>query len=184
MRKKILDLRKKKFLRKEIERRVNALAIRLVSELKKRKLKITTMESCLGGALINEITNVPGASQITDGALIVYSKKEKIKRGVSKKIIENFGLYSFETALEMAQAAKKEIPAQISIGATGVLTRKDPQEGKIKVGEVYFGLEIGTQKLGFKILLPASIQKEGRALEKKLVVLKILETLIEKLKFS
>jgi len=169
-----IDLREKSFEKEKLEKKVKFLAKSLVKKLREKKLKITTMESCLGGALINEITNIPHASEITDGALITYSVAQKIKRGVPKKIIEKFGVYSKETALSMALAVKKEIKSEIAIGVTGVLSRKDPKAPSKKIGEVYIGFVLKNNLFSKKLLLP--VLKE-RALEKKVVVLKILEVL-------
>ena len=63
-----------------------------VKKLIERKITITTMESCTGGALISAITDVEGASQITEGGFVTYSNEQKIKVGVSKEIIDTYGV--------------------------------------------------------------------------------------------
>ena len=53
---------------------------RLISENK----TIATMESCTGGNLVNEITNIDGSSNVLKFSAITYSNEYKIKMGVDK----------------------------------------------------------------------------------------------------
>lgn len=120
-----VDLRKEKFKLPEVETEIKALAESLVSSLKKKKIFLATMESCTGGALINEITNIPGASKITKGGFVTYSNQEKIARGVPKELIDKFSVYSPQIAIAMAWRAIKEIKgSQVGIGITGILSTK------------------------------------------------------------
>lgn len=43
------------------------------------------MESCTGGALVNAITNIPGASEVLKFSAVTYSNEYKIKLGVDSK---------------------------------------------------------------------------------------------------
>ncbi|MDD4106830.1 MAG: CinA family protein [Candidatus Shapirobacteria bacterium] len=64
---------------------------------------MATMELCTGGAVANCITNIPGASDVFECGLVTYCNKAKIKAGVDEEIIKKFGVYSIETAEEMAR---------------------------------------------------------------------------------
>jgi len=89
----------------------------IIKILKKRKWTIGVMESCTGGAVTNWITNIPGASDVFKCGLVTYSDEAKIKAGVDEKIIKKFGVYSMETAEEMA----KKIEGEVGVGVTGNL---------------------------------------------------------------
>ena len=80
----------------------------IVKKLIEKKLTISTMESCTGGGIANEITNISGASEVLKVSYVTYSNEAKIKFGVPEKIIEKYTVYSKETAIEMAKAAKEQ----------------------------------------------------------------------------
>lgn len=98
----------------------------IVKTLKKYKKTISTMESCTGGALASEITNISGASNILKFSAVTYSNEFKVKMGVSKDVIEQYTVYSKETAREMAKAISNFTESSYGIGITGKLGRRDP----------------------------------------------------------
>jgi len=77
----------------ETERNL-VLAERVVSELRNKRLYITTVESCTGGALAYYITNIPGASEVLKDAFVTYANEAKIKLGVPSDVIEKYTVYS------------------------------------------------------------------------------------------
>jgi len=89
----------------------------IVKALKERGLHIGVMESCTGGAIASAVTNIAGSSDVFEEGLVVYSDRAKIKHGVDPKIIKKFGVYSKETAEEMA----KKIKGDIGVGVSGEL---------------------------------------------------------------
>ena len=62
----------------------------VVSKLIEKGFTISTMESCTGGGVCNEITNVPGASSVLLFSAITYSNSFKIKMGVDSGIIDKY----------------------------------------------------------------------------------------------
>ena len=52
---------------------------KIVSILKKKKLKLAIAESCTGGMLSSSITSVSGASKVFSMGLVTYSNQAKIK---------------------------------------------------------------------------------------------------------
>ena len=78
----------------------------IVEKLKAKKLTIATMESCTGGEIASQITNIEGASEVILFSVVTYSNEFKIKMGVSKDIIDKYSVYSIETAREMAKNIK------------------------------------------------------------------------------
>ena len=86
---------------------------------------VSTMESCTGGAVVNAITNIPGASQVLKYSAVTYCNEFKIKMGVSKNVIDKYSVYSMETAREMALAITKFALSDFGIGVTGKLGKRD-----------------------------------------------------------
>lgn len=98
---------------------------KIVNELIDKKKTIATMESCTGGALASEITNVPGSSDILKFSAVTYSNEYKIKMGVSKEVIDKYSVYSKETAVEMAKNILEFAHSDYGIGITGKINRSD-----------------------------------------------------------
>lgn len=97
----------------------------LVEKLTEQNKTIATMESCTGGSLANEITNIDGSSKVIKFSAITYSNEFKIKMGVSKDIIDKYSVYSRETADEMSLSISKFTSSNYGIGITGKLNRVD-----------------------------------------------------------
>lgn len=98
---------------------------KIVECLRKQKKKISTMESCTGGAVVNEITNIEGASEVIEFSAVTYSNEYKIKMGVAREIIDKYSVYSIETAKEMSKAISNFTNSDYGIGITGKLNRVD-----------------------------------------------------------
>ena len=112
----------------------------IIEKLSEKKLTISTMESCTGGGIANEITNISGASMIFKEAYVTYSNEAKIKQGVAKEKIETYTVYSPEVAKEMARAVKQNTKSVISIGVTGQLGRIDPNNPVDKLNTVWYAI--------------------------------------------
>lgn len=111
----------------------------VVELLKDRKLELTTVESCTGGALTARIVNVPGTSDVLKQGLITYSNKAKRKFTLVKKsTLKDEGAVSARTAKEMAQGAISSTGCDISVSVTG-LAGPDGGTKEKPVGLVYIG---------------------------------------------
>ena len=104
---------------------------KIVKILKEKNKTISFMESCTGGFLANEITNVTGASNVLKVSLVTYSNEFKEKFGVSKNIIDKYTVYSKETAIEMAKNEIKFSNADYGIGITGELGNSLKENNKV-----------------------------------------------------
>ena len=98
---------------------------KVVELLIKNNKTISTMESCTGGALVNAITNIPGASEVLKFSAITYSNEYKIKMGVSAYVIDKYSVYSIETSNEMSKKICDFTDSNYGIGITGKLNRVD-----------------------------------------------------------
>ena len=99
---------------------------KIVQKLIKNKKTIATMESCTGGSLASAITNVEGASAVFKFGAVTYSNDFKIKMGVNKKTIDEYSVYSINTAREMAFSISRYAIADIGVGVTGKMGVSDP----------------------------------------------------------
>lgn len=97
----------------------------VVKILIKLNKTVSTMESCTGGCLANEITNVSGASDIFKFGAVTYANEFKVKMGVDSNIIDKYSVYSIETAVDMAKKITYFTLSDYGIGVTGKLKRKD-----------------------------------------------------------
>lgn len=149
----------------------------LVENLIKQKKQIATMESCTGGAIVNAITNVEGASEILKFSAVTYSNEFKIKMGVSEETINKYSVYSMETADEMSKAISVFANSDIGIGITGKIMKIDKQNPFGANNEVFIsiynkGKDNYTQK---KII----VKEETRVKNKDFILNTIIEMLNE-----
>lgn len=97
---------------------------KLVRKLEKNKETIATMESCTGGALVNQITNISGASNVLKYSAVTYSNEYKIKMSVEKNVIDTYGVYSAETASNMAKQISDFAKSDYGVGITGKIDQE------------------------------------------------------------
>ena len=98
---------------------------KIIEKLTKLNKTISTMESCTGGGIANAITNIEGASEVFKFSAVTYSNEYKIKMGVDKNIIDEYSVYSMETANEMSKNISKFTNSNYGAGITGKLNRVD-----------------------------------------------------------
>ncbi|MBQ3666246.1 MAG: CinA family protein [Lachnospiraceae bacterium] len=108
-----------------------------------RGMTITTMESATSGQIASLITDTEGSSAVLKGAFITYSNEAKIMQGVPKEVLDQYTVYSKETAEAMVKACVKAYDANIGIGVTGTMGNIDPSNPESSVpGQVYFAIGI------------------------------------------
>lgn len=109
----------------------------IIEILNKNNKTISTMESCTGGALVNAITNIPGASLVLKFSAVTYSNEFKIKMGVDEDIINKYTVYSMETAIEMAKKISNYTNSNYGVGITGKINREDPNNIGGDINKIY-----------------------------------------------
>jgi nicotinamide-nucleotide amidase len=93
----------------------------IVQELKDRKLSLAVAESCSGGGLGNQITNVPGSSEVFLGGVIAYANSLKTGLlGVSEETLKKHGAVSKQAAQAMAAGVRRLCGADIGLAITGI----------------------------------------------------------------
>lgn len=115
---------------------------------------ITTMESCTSGQVASLITDTEGASAILKGAFVTYSNEAKVLQGVSAATIDQYGVYSSQTAVAMAEACRAAYGAHIGIGITGSFGNPDPNNADSIPGEVFFALAAEGETKAYHCTIP------------------------------
>ena len=147
----------------------------LVKELTKLNKTISTMESCTGGSLANEITNIEGASTVLKFSAVTYSNEYKIKMGVDENIINKYSVYSIETAVEMSKNISEFSNSNYGVGITGKLNIQDNKNPEGKNNEVFISIYDKDKNKYFNDSIKVS--KNSRKDNKKIVIDKALEML-------
>ena len=89
--------------------------------LQDRSETISLAESCTGGMLTSWLIDCPGASQVVEQGVVVYSNSSKIKLcDVLPETIEAHGAVSRETAIALAEGIRHKSGSQWGVGITGV----------------------------------------------------------------
>lgn len=114
---------------------------------------LAVAESCTGGRLGGEITEVAGSSDWFSGGWITYS--DALKRdllGVPEELLERHGAVSSEVAASMADGARARSGASHALAVTGIAGPSGGSEDK-PVGLVYVSLASprGTRTKRFRL---------------------------------
>lgn len=112
----------------------------LLSQLRARRWKICTAESCTGGLIAASLTAIAGSSDVVDRGFITYSNAAKTAMlGVDPELITAVGAVSEAVARAMAEGALARSDADIAVSVTGVAGPGGGSADK-PVGLVWFGL--------------------------------------------
>ena len=129
------------------------LADALGNLLDSRNYTLAVAESCTGGYLSNEVTNVSGCSSYMKGGIIAYSNDIKIRHlNVPEAEIEKHGAVSKPVALAMAQGISERFDSDIGVSTTGIAGPGGGSPEK-PVGTVWMGFRILDQHFAMKAVL-------------------------------
>lgn len=118
---------------------VQAAARGVFDDLKRKRLRLVTAESCTGGLIAAAITDIPGSSDVLERGFVTYSNDAKAEElDVPRDTLDKHGAVSAETARAMAEGALKHSLADVSIAVTGIAGPGGGSDGK-PVGLVHFG---------------------------------------------
>ena len=108
--------------------------------LTEQGLTIAVAESCTGGLIAHQLTNVSGSSAYFIGGVVAYANevKEQVV-GVSRETLAAHGAISEETVRAMARGARCLFDTDIAISAAGIAGPTGGTPGK-PVGMVYVAL--------------------------------------------
>ena len=149
--------------------------IQIIKLLKRKKLKISTAESCTGGMLSSAITSVSGASKVFTMGLVTYSNQAKMSiLKVPKKIIQKHGAVSIQCCLSMVNNLSKISKSKVCVSITGIAGPSGGTKQK-PVGLVYIGVINGKKVIVSK----SQFKNKGRSSIQKATVKKSLELLLK-----
>jgi nicotinamide-nucleotide amidase len=107
--------------------------------LRKRGETLAVAESLTGGLLAATIVDIPGASDVFRGGLVVYATDLKAELGgVPPALLAAHGPVHADVAAALAGGARERCVADWGLATTGV-AGPDPQDG-VPVGRVFLGL--------------------------------------------
>ena len=151
---------------------------KVVSLLKKKKLKISFAESCTGGLLSSTITSVNGSSKIFSMGLVTYSNQAKtIVLKIPKNIIKKYGAVSLQCCLAMVNNLNKISRSKVCVSITGIAGPNGGSKQK-PVGLVYIGIKIGKKNIVNK----CNFKNKGRTFIQRQTVKKSLNLLLKLIK--
>ncbi len=107
--------------------------------LRSRGMTIAIAESCTGGLVLNQLTDVPGSSDYVLGGVIAYSnliKQHQLDVDVDK--LDRFGAVSEPVAVQMAEGVRTRFGSDIGLSVTGIAGPSGGTEEK-PVGLVWIG---------------------------------------------
>ena len=132
-----------------------ALEAVVVTLLKERKETLATAESCTGGLIANQITNVSGASEVFLAGYVTYANSAKSDvLNVDSKLIDKHGAVSEAVARAMAEGAHTRAASTYGLATTGIAGPTGGSDEK-PVGTVYIALASGdSETVAKKFLFP------------------------------
>ena len=123
-------------------KKLNTAAGELVELLKANNMHIALAESCTGGLVAKSITDIAGASDVFECGLVTYSDEMKKRLlGVDAELLDKEGPINADTAVAMAEGARRTADADIGVGITGVAG--PGPDGEHPEGEIHIGLSDG-----------------------------------------
>ena len=162
-------------------------ALNVVQLLDKNNLTLATAESCTGGMISAAVTGVSGASEVFGFGVCTYANEAKMKLlGVKKDTLDAVGAVSEETAVQMAQGARRLSGADIAVSVTGIAGPDGGTPDK-PVGTVFIGISSVRESFAKKFLfdpdaLPDETDKRRSVrLQTALTALKMVSEETEKL---
>ena len=137
---------------------------KIISLIKRKKMKLAIAESCTGGTLSSAITSISGSSKVFTMGLVTYSNQAKTSiLKVPQKIIKKYGSVSVQCCLAMVNNLSKISNSKVCVSITGIAGPKGGSKQK-PVGLVYIGIRVGKKvivnKCNFKNKGRAYIQRQ------------------------
>ena len=153
---------------------------KIISLIKRKKMKLAIVESCTGGMLSSAITSVSGSSKVFNLGLVTYSNQAKTNiLKVPQKIIKKYGAVSVQCCLAMVNNLSKISNSKVCISITGIAGPKGGSKQK-PVGLVYIGIKIGKKVMINK----CNFKNKGRIFIQKQTVKKSLNLLAQLIKLD
>ena len=117
-----------------------SIAAEVLQLCREQGLTLAAAESCTGGLIAKELTDIPGASQVFLGGVVSYTNhvKEQVLR-VPAALLDRCGAVSAPVARAMALGARVLTGADLAVSVTG-LAGPDGDDRGNPVGTVFVAL--------------------------------------------
>ena len=151
---------------------------KIISLIKRKKMKLAIAESCTGGMMSSAVTSISGSSKVFTMGLVTYSnqaKKDILK--VSQKIIKKYGAVSVQCCLAMVNNLSKISKSKVCVSITGIAGPKGGSKQK-PVGLVYIDIRVGKKV----VLNKCNFKNKGRVYIQRQTVKKSLNLLSKLIK--
>ena len=146
---------------------------KIISLIKRKRMKLSIAESCTGGMLSSAITSVSGSSKVFTMGLVTYSNQAKTSiLKVPQKIIKKHGAVSVQCCLAMVNNLSKISKTKVCVSITGIAGPKGGSKQK-PVGLVYIGIRVGKKV----VINKCNFKNKGRIFIQKQTVKKTLNLL-------
>jgi nicotinamide-nucleotide amidase len=150
----------------------------VLAGLRSRGWTLATAESCTGGGVAARLTDVPGSSDVFVGGVVAYA--DAVKRAeldVPVEVLAEHGAVSAETAVAMAEGARRRLGADVAVSTTGIAGPDGGTEEK-PVGLVYLHAAGPEEALSARLELPGD--RETVRLRATVAALHLVRTLVAK----
>ena len=132
----------------------SSLAQATVDALYREQLHVATAESCTGGMVASQLTDIAGASQVFEAGWVTYSNAMKqAQLGVPAEELEHNGAVSQPVAEAMALGALHNSGADIAVAVTGIAGPDGGTESK-PVGTVWVALATNRDVHSYALHVP------------------------------
>ncbi len=119
-----------------------------------RGATLAAAESCTGGLIAKQLTDVPGSSGFFVFSGVTYANEAKVRvLGVREATLAALGAVHEDTALEMAAGARQVAKADFAIATTGI-AGPDGGTADKPVGTVCLGLATPQGARAFRYIFP------------------------------
>ncbi len=120
---------------------MNKINKKIITQLRKKRLKLAIAESCTGGMLSSNITSVSGSSKVFVMGFVTYSNQSKNQiLKIPQKIIKKYGAVSSQCCYSMVNNLSKISKCDVNISITGIAGPKGGTKKK-PIGLVYVGIK-------------------------------------------
>ena len=120
----------------------------------RRGATLALAESCTGGLMAKQLTDVPGSSGFFRLSAVTYANEAKTAvLGVAPETLQRYGAVHEATAREMAEGARRVARADFALSTTGI-AGPDGGSAEKPVGTICIGLATPEQTETFRYVSP------------------------------
>lgn len=153
-------------------------AAAVLAALRAQQLRIATAESCTGGGIAKELTEIAGSSDAFACGVVTYSNRSKSELlGVDAALIEAEGAVSSSVASAMAEGARARLGAEVAVAVTGVAGPGGGSDAK-PVGTVYVAVSSAASGWVMKLSLGRSRSRRQIRETSTVAALRLVERLL------